>query len=347
MRVYCSMPGSDASPLIWTERDLCYNSTASWGLQDSIRSILRSTSTCVVVLNLVRVQQGETRNGAKEGKQNKKKTEVLCTPDDLWNRSSNANMQCSRQAAEVSERNQKRLRTSRMVALQSGQRPRPARTWRAQARQKVWPQGTKAAPLPRATHTQHRPPTPPPFSSSSPSSSGAASSAPARLHAHCCSARSSSASRDTLWLCPRAAAAGAAVAVPPGAGRTAVARREATAGGRRPSSASRMASSSVRRLGAVAGRSSPSLPPTPSSRSLSRSRRLDDAASCSASVMPRSRVGRGTRTSIPRATNSGLEEPADDACWRSNPLPQFIPRATARSGATLVLATGFLLSCSL
>ncbi|PAN13248.1 hypothetical protein PAHAL_2G323100 [Panicum hallii] len=196
---------------------------------------------------------------------------------------------------------QKRLRTSRMVALQSGQLPRPARSSRAQARQKVWPQGMKAAPLPRATHTQHRPPTPPPppFSFSSAGASSSASTRfqcpPAARAAHCCSVRSSSAIRDTLS--PRAAGAGSgsAATVPPVAGQTPRrADAAAAAAGARSSSASRMTSRSVRRL--LAARS----PSPSSSRSLRRSRRLDDAASCSASVTPRRGRPGGTRTSIPR-----------------------------------------------
>ncbi|KAI4988806.1 hypothetical protein ZWY2020_036123 [Hordeum vulgare] len=97
-----------------------------------------------------------------------------------------------------------------MAALQSGQRPRPARTSRAQARQKVWPQGTKAAPLRRAMHTQHRPPTPfPPLPSSSCSAAACWSTrvhAPARAAAvvHCRSACSSSAISDTRLSSPRA-----------------------------------------------------------------------------------------------------------------------------------------------
>lgn len=46
-------------------------------------------------------------------------------------------------------------RTSAIGRLQRGQAPLPARISRAHARQKVWPQGIKAAPFPRPIHTQH------------------------------------------------------------------------------------------------------------------------------------------------------------------------------------------------
>jgi hypothetical protein len=161
-----------------------------------------------------------------------------------------------------------------MAALQSGHRPRPARSSRAQARQKVWPQGMKAAPLPRATHTQQRSPTLPP-SSSSPVSTSFFHCPPAQ-DVHCCSVRSSRAISDTLSTC--------ALVAPPVL--TAAGTGPA---GARSSSAPRMTSRSVRRLLAAATR-----PPSSSSRSLRRSRRLDDAASCSASVTPRRDPGPGT-----------------------------------------------------
>ncbi|KQJ90905.1 hypothetical protein BRADI_4g34481v3 [Brachypodium distachyon] len=173
-----------------------------------------------------------------------------------------------------------------MAALQSGHRPRPARSSRAQARQKVWPQGMKAALFPRAIHTQHLPPTllaPPPFL---PSSDAATSST--RVHApppavaavHCCSACSSSAISDTL-LSPSPGAGGVGGAAAGDARRRE--EEEGAVGARSSSAPLRMTSRSVRRLPAAARRVPSS---SSSSRSLRRSRRLEDAASCCASVTP-------------------------------------------------------------
>ncbi|KAJ1269287.1 hypothetical protein BS78_07G199800 [Paspalum vaginatum] len=255
-------------------------------------------------------------------------------------------------------------RTSTMAALQSGQRPRPARSSRAQARQKVWPQGMKAAPLARAMHTQQHPATTPlpgaPGSGSASSSgaSGSAASASASAYPssaaptpalHCRSVCSRSAIRDTLSASSSTAAAGAGGGGGAGAGQEAVvgdgrdtARR--TRGSPAPSAAeiaggwsSRMMSSRVRGgdngaagacetcLSAAMADASVTAARRPaawssSSRSLSRSRRLQDpagpgagptAASWSASVTLR----RSTRPSIPLLLTSARDRDgsADEA----------------------------------
>ncbi|BAT08847.1 Os09g0505050 [Oryza sativa Japonica Group] len=177
-----------------------------------------------------------------------------------------------------------------------------------------------AAALPRAMHTQHRPPTPaaaPAKPLFVPASAAAAWSSATRLRlaspaaavVHCRSACSSSAISDTL---PPRAPPAAAVLVDV-AGRCP--SRTPVGGWSWPSSSStpRMTSSSVRRRPAATTTASgsgrgwrrpPCPPPSSSSsslsRSLRRSRRLDDAAICSASVTPRRvRVGGGiARASI-------------------------------------------------
>jgi hypothetical protein len=114
---------------------------------------------------------------------------------------------------------QKMSSTSTMAALQSGQRPRPARSSRAQPRQKVRPQGMKAAPLARAMHTQQQPATTPlpAAGSGSASSVGSATAAESSSSAcaaapgttlHCQSVCSRSTISETLWSCSSAAAGG-------------------------------------------------------------------------------------------------------------------------------------------